>query len=444
MELRFKNITSRLKSSKMFKGFSITLFGSGISKLILMLATFIFTHLMTKDDFGSFSFVRNTLNLILCVCALNYASLITKFTAELEYKPEAKFRCVLLILFSLSICFILGICLMGIPKNTLFSIIGNTSMITHFRIIGLLLPLFMIQPLVEGIFRGFKKFKIIGALQIITSILFVALIVGGILLNGLVGAVVGLLSYYFIYSIISLIVFLSCGINFINRKCLDLDGIKKEARIIWTMILPIFLLSFIEAPVNWWAQVLLSKYDTMGAVGSMSAILQIRNLLIIIPGYFFSTFTTFQASLNAQGDSAEYFNNIKKTILGCILVGIVGTAILCICGKFILSLYGNEYTNDIAPFHIAMAGFPLLLLINLLRCNMLIKEHQRAMLFISILSSFAQIFLMYMMLPHCANPVAAYFWGQNGYCIIMFLSFITISYIDYHNERNTKVIREEN
>lgn len=419
--MQMKDISSRLQHSPLAKGFGITLLGSGASKVILMLATFLFTHLLSKDDFGSFSFIRNTLNIIFCISALNFVGLVTKFTAEAQYKSESKARLVLLFFFSLSVCAFIGIGLLILPEATLNSIIGINSLNGYFRAVGLLLPMFMLQPLIEGVFRGMKLFKLIGVLQTSTAILFVMLVGIGAYCLGVDGAVLGLLAYYLLYALISILISLRRLPIKSSLSKLTMTSLKSQFGILWIMILPVFVLSFVEAPINWWAQVLMAKYDTIGAVGSMSAILQVRNLLIIVPNYFFSTFTTFQATLNAQNNQIKYFNNLKRVFVGCLFVGVVGAIGLASCGSFVLGLYGEAYRADINAFYVAMLAFPLMITTSLMKSSLLIKEHQQLMLIASLLSSIGQIGMMYILLPQGVNPVSAYFWGQIMYYLITFV-----------------------
>lgn len=419
--MQIRDITRNLVRSPLAKGFGITLLGSGVSKVILMLATFLFTHLLSKNDFGSFSFIRNTLNIIFCISALNFVGLVTKFTAEARYKHETRASLVLLFLFSLFVCAFIGIGLLLLPDTILNSIIGINSLNGYFRAVGLLLPLFMLQPLIEGVFRGLKMFKLIGVLQTSTAVLFVVLIGTGAYCSGVDGAVFGLLAYYLFYALISSLICLKKMPIKRLLSSLSMVSLKSQIRILWIMVLPVFILSFVEAPINWWSQVLMAKYDTIGAVGSMSAILQMRNLLIIIPNYFFSTFTTFQATLNAQNNQIKYFNHLQRAFVGCLLVGIVGTLGLSLCGSFVLGLYGESYKADINAFYVAMFSFPLMITTSLMKSSLLIKEHQQLMLIAAILSSIGQIGMMYVLLPRGFNPVSVYFWGQIMYYFITFI-----------------------
>lgn len=428
-------IIEKWSHSPLAKGFGVTLLGSGVSKAILMLATFIFTHLLSKDDFGSFSFLRNTLNVILCVCALNYVGLVTKYTAELEFKAESKARVVLVFLFSLVICALVGSVILFLPNETMRDIVGESSLMVYFRIVGLLLPLFMLQPLVEGVLRGVKQFRLIGILQILTSCLFVAFVVVGIVILGVNGAIIGLLLYYLVYGIVSMFVIARKKELFALVKKTKWNDIKSESFVLWTMILPVFILSFVEAPINWWSQVLMAKYDTIGSIGSMSAILQIRNLLIIVPNYFFSTFTTFQASLNAQENQARYFSNLNKAFWACLVIGVLGSITLSLLGDFILGLYGDAYRSEINAFYVAMSAFPMLITVSLMKSSLLIKEHQQFMLIMSVVASVLQLVTMYVLLPNRINPVSTYFWGQFVYYLTSFLMCFYCCLIDKRKEK---------
>ena len=53
-------VKHHMEKSKLIKGFIVTILGSGSSKIILVLATFICSNLLGKMEFGELSFVRNT------------------------------------------------------------------------------------------------------------------------------------------------------------------------------------------------------------------------------------------------------------------------------------------------------------------------------------------------------------------------------------------------
>lgn len=99
---------NKLQNSPIARGFTLTILGSGLSKLIIIILTFYCTNRLTKSEFGEYSLLRNTLNMVLCVCALNFSSLCTKFTVEIKTSLDSYYRLLILTAFSLSVCTLLG------------------------------------------------------------------------------------------------------------------------------------------------------------------------------------------------------------------------------------------------------------------------------------------------------------------------------------------------
>ena len=139
---------NKLQNSPIARGFTLTILGSGLSKLIIIILTFYCTNRLTKSEFGEYSLLRNTLNMVLCVCALNFSSLCTKFTVEIKTSLDSYYRLLILTAFSLSVCTLLGFFLILLPSNFLESVIGTSNLNSYVKIIGLLLPALMFQPLI--------------------------------------------------------------------------------------------------------------------------------------------------------------------------------------------------------------------------------------------------------------------------------------------------------
>lgn len=420
---------AKVKTSKLLRGFVATMLGSGTSKVILMLATFLFANTLSKNDFGEFSFVRNTLNTILCMCALNFTSLCTKFTVESKENDDAVKRLFWLFVFSVVICTITGTFLLFAPDNILLNIFTTHTIIDSFRIIGLLLPVFILQPLIEGILRGLMKFKLIGILQTASAIFFVGAVYAGIKLNGVVGALLGIITYYLLYAIVCIIVItiIKPIPDFYNRA----KGAGKEKNVLSKMILPIFLMSFFEAPVLWIAQVLLARYESMESVGSMTAIMQIKNLTILIPTYFVGTFLAFASEMNAKKQFGAYFNKFRQFGLLFTLVGVVLFIMFSAFSKPLLGLYGESYVNDWPAMIVSNIGIPVIMLICLYRIDLVIREHQSLLLYISVVWNLLWLGSLYMLLESGVVPLMAFFVSQ----LVGWLSNLLLFFIVYKRDK---------
>lgn len=419
----------RIRSSKLFSSFFITSFGSGISKVVMILGTFYCTNTLTKMEFGEYSFIRNTLTMLLTICASNFSSLCTKFASEASSSVASVKRLFILFLFSLSVCTIAGVLLLVLPANVILSILGSNESIEYFRFAGLLLPLFMAQPLIEGTLRGRMHFKLISWLQVISSLIFVILLVGGIHFWGVSGAIWGLYIYYGIYSIISLIFILYADKPL--KHFHSLDRFWLEYRSIFKMVLPVFILSFVEAPIFWYLQVLLTKYASVEAVGTMTVVKQIRNLALLVPNYFFMTYIAFAGRLNAEKQYSQYFSQFDRLIKLFALGGVAITLIISILSKPLLSLFGAIYVGDWAILIIGCIGIPIALMMSLIKQSLILQEHQVQLMYISVFWNVLWILSFYVLLLCNLNAVAAFFVSE----LIAWLVNIGLSYRLYRKDK---------
>jgi len=269
----------------------------------------------------------------------------------------------------------------------------------------------MLQPLIEGVLRGHKKFKLIGILQILSSVVFLVSAYVGIRIDGVNGAMIGMMAYYCIYAFISVAAIANTSLS-VKKIRSDTIGIMSEFSVVRRMILPVFLLSFIDAPIMWIAQLLLSNYGSMESIGSMTAVMQIRNLAILIPSYFSSTFIAFAGDMNARKDYTTYFRMFDRMMRWFILAGTGMFVLFSVTSPWILSFYGAEYISDWPLMVLASIGIPCLMLMSLTKIDLIIQEHQQALLYISIAWNIVWIVSLYILLALEVIPVYAFFISQ--------------------------------
>ena len=424
MSLSIEKIRLRINNSKLIKGFVATILGSGASKVILVLATFLCSNLLGKMEFGELSFVRNTLNMILCICALNFSALCTKFTTEAKTSFVSLHRLFLLFVFSLIVCLVIGVFIIVAPEEFLLTLLSTETVVGFFKIVGALLPLFMLQPLVEGVLRGLKKFKLIGILQMVSSVFYLVMVFIGIELGGLNGALIGVITYYALYSVVSILVLQYK--HHLTSHFTKLKGVWNEKNAIYQMILPLFLMSFIDAPVMWAAQVILSKSGSMESVGSMTAMMQIRNLAMLIPSYFSNTYIAFAGELNSQKRYTDYYRQYHKIVRIYLLIGLGLFVLFSIFSQPILFLYGRDFVGDWPAMILSNIGIPLTMLIGLFRIDLLLKDHQRHLLYISIAWNAIWLISLYGLNDIGINPLYSFFISQNIGAVVCILGLFMV------------------
>ena len=416
---KISSLIKRLKESAIFKGFVFTTIGSGLSKAIMIIATFYCTHTLTQAEFGEFSFINNTLVMLLTICASNFSRLCTKFATEAKTSVESVQRLYILFLFSLVACVLASIMVVLLPDSTLEYVFGDSGMLSFLRFAALLLPLFMLQPLIEGVLRGLMKFKLISIVQVTASLFYMYTLIGGIKLAGLNGAVWALLVYHSVFAVLCLFCLLK--IAPVSSYSSQIRGFGKEWRVIPKMVLPVFLASFVEAPLFWILQLLLSKYSTIAAVGGMTVMKQVRNFALLIPTYFFNTYIAFAGKMNAEKNYSAYFSQFDRLIKYFFGLGIVFFVAFSVLSKPILWLYHPEYVSQWFCLIISNLCIPVALVINLVKTDLILQEHQRALLIISVCWNFVWI-IVFMVLAHLGvEPLRAFFYGELFALIAQFI-----------------------
>lgn len=377
------NFVYSLAKSELFRGFSITTICNGTAKLIMILSVFYCTHHLTKDEFGTYSFIRNTLNISIAICANKFSQLGTKFAAEMLIDKSSLKKLYLLFLFSLFICLLTGFAVYVCPDQIMIRYLENGLVVKYIKIVALLLPVFVIPPLTDSILIGLKKFKIAGVIQIIISFSYLIFLYIGISINGVEGAILSLFAYYILYAILTIIVLLK--INHTGSFLKKVDNVFSELPSLYKMVLPVFVMSFIDAPTNWVAQSVIAKYSSYASVGTLTVIEQIRSVIVIIPSYFFLVFTPFVTNLRLSKSYYEYFLKFKNVIMAFIPIVLITIVLLIIGGRAILSLFGNGYIEDYSNYVIGVVFLAFHLPAVILKINLIVMEHQCLMLFISMI-----------------------------------------------------------
>lgn len=429
MREKFNRIFLRYSNSAIARGFVATVLGSGASRVLLVLTTFCVARILSQDDFGQFSFVRSTLEMILSICAVNFSALCTKFTSESGLHNSSLHKLLLLFFFCMVLCCLLGGVLLMLPEHILTNIFLNQQIVAVFRIVGVVLPILFLAPLMQGVFRGWQEFKLLGIIQTSAAAFFLIVAVISAYYLGVVGALWSVVSYYVFYSVLISLKALQ-RINIRNLKS-RAAGFISEYKVLYRVILPMFAMSFVEAPAFWLSQLLLSHAGGYGAIGAMTVIMQIKSMILIIPGYFFGTFMSFASKMNAEGNYKSYFDKFNFLIIRIAWLALICAIVLVIFGRPVLGIFGQEYVGAYIPYIIAMVTLPCYLIGSLLRVHFVVRERQRSLLFISImwnvvwLASFALILKF-----DSDNSLLTFFVTQGIAVVIYLISLLTIYYKD--------------
>lgn len=198
-----------------------------------------------------------------------------------------------------------------------------------------------------------------------------------------------------------------------------------------------FVFSFIEAPIFGFLQVLLTKHATVEVVAGMTVIKQLRNFSVLIPTYFFSTFLAFAGKMNAEKRYVEYFNKFDRFLRIFALIGIGVGFLLSVSGKGLLWLYSPEYVGDWMSLCISNICIPLAMTNTLLKQELLLQEHQRYMMVVSIITAFSWIGAYYALYAFGMEPLVGFFVGETISLVISF----SLLYMYYKKDKSSLLLR---
>ena len=399
-----------IKNSELIKGFFSSTIWGGLSKAIAVLITMYCSNKLSQEGFGEYSFIRNTLDMILVICATNFSTLAVKFAAESIKNEDSLKRLILLFEFTLFISVIACIIILAIPQSLLESYTGGHKVAYFMRVVGLCMPVFIVQPLISAVFRGYKRFNLVGIYETCNIVLYFGLIITGIHFYDYQGAIWALIVYYLFYSVSGII-----ALWYFNKKnhyIKKVGGIKEQKQSLYKMILPIFLMSFVEAPLLWMAQAEIGRRESYALVGSLSVILTIRYMIQIIPTYFYQSFIPHVTTLNSDSNYQEYFRKFKQVAKVLLLLFLALIPLLLFFGEFLLSIFNKTYTNSYSPYVISILIMPLLLYSTLFKLNLMILEHQVGMLWMTIISSICFLLFFYLFGFIGVNMLYAFFYAQ--------------------------------
>jgi polysaccharide biosynthesis protein len=242
------------------------------------------------------------------------------------------------------------------------------------------------------------------------------------------GAIYALLIYYLFFSVIGLLV-----VSKYNKSVhylVKVEELTSQKACLKKIIIPVFLMSFVEAPLLWFAQAEIAKRGSYALVGGLSVILTIRYAIQVLPTYFYQAFTPIVTLLNMKGEYREYFNKFKKVSIALALVFVVLFVVLVLTGKFILGIFNEVYISYYQSYVISLFVLLFSLYSVLFKLHMMIREYQTVMFYMTILSSFFFLISFYAFLYFSFDMLNSFFYAQGLQYFIQLIVSVFVYNLD--------------
>ena len=348
MMSRLKSVVQNLKSDV-----SRVLIASGINKLISLLLSIVIVRILSKEEYGLFSFAFNKVSIIMVFSGFGITSGILQFCSEsisLEKKKQYyKFGLVFGVIANLILCLLLF----------LYGATGSMEMqgSTEYLFYLVMLPLVAFcYEFGNTVLRTQDHMVEYANSTNINSVVFAAVSILLAVLIGVYGYIIGYYTSYIIaVGYIMWVLFSGQGL-----------GIWKSIKIQWLDIKPLLSFSIICMLTNSLSNVLgYIDWEMVGQIIPNAEVLAAYKIGSGIPSQ--ATFITaaivtavYPNFAKNQGNYPWLKTNISKLLLGLLVINGIVAAVLFFGAELIIQiLYGPEYSDAVLMLKISSVGYLL-------------------------------------------------------------------------------------
>lgn len=355
----FKNITAfshtiklQIKNSdianRMANGALWTFTGTVCAKLIVLIGGIICAHILGKTEYGEFGMVKSTINMFVMFGSAGLGTTATKYIAEYKQHNKEKITQIYAttnIFAFTTACITVGAILYFTPYIAI-NMLKSTHLITPIRIGALLLFITVLNAVQNGTLAGVEDFKATAINTFIGNVFETIFMLIGAYYAGVSGAILGFGTGFIALYICNL---RSISLDFkrleIKRNLLDVN--KNSLKILYNFTIPAALASFLVMPTYWIMRSMLVNKNGFAELATYEIADQWKVIILFIPTAVSQIILPILSSLSRKEDVNKYKKVLKLNLLANGLVTFIVAFFVCLISKFIMRLYGSEYTDYI-------------------------------------------------------------------------------------------------
>lgn len=335
------NIGKRIASGAFW-----SLTGSVFAKFLVLISGMICAHILSKEEYGQFGIVRSTINLFVTVGSAGMGVTAAKYISEFIASDKSKVPSIYCLTngFAFITGMIITILILLFSSVIATSILNSPDLAPSLRIGALLLFVTVINGAQNGTLSGLENFKAIAINTLYGSIAESVFMLIGAYYWGVFGAVLGFgLGYVVIFLTNATSIRKSFkGTNII----IDKFRISREhISLLYTFSLPAALASCITAPTFFIVRAMLTRFASFEELAIYEVADQWRIIIMFIPASISQIVLPILSSISS-GNNGTYWKVFKINILINVTVATVVTLFVSLFSMNIMSLYGDNYTQN--------------------------------------------------------------------------------------------------
>lgn len=329
---------------RLAKGVFWSIAGTGISRGLLMLAMILVARMLGKTAYGELGMIYSTVGMFGVFAEFGLGVTSTKYVSEYRQRDPARagriigLSSLLVVVTGGCMALVLFIFAPWLSEHAINAPhLGNI-----LRISAIILFLNAFNVAQTGALAGLEAFKSIARVNLYIGLAYFPILVGGVYLGELAGALWALAVHTGITGLLNY--------RALRREAkhhsvpITFKGYRSEKSIIWAFVLPAVLSSILFSPINWICNAMLVNqpggYDDMGVYNAAN---QWYATILFLPGMLGSVMLPILSERIGQGETLQS----KKLIV--LLIKITALFVFplvflgCIASPYIMSLYGEGF-----------------------------------------------------------------------------------------------------
>lgn len=309
--------------------------GSCAGKLMALLAGILIARFLGKELYGEYGTVKNTLTYAAIVSSFGFGYSATKFIADYIINKKGKIRSLVKTVTLITV--LLGVLLslvVSIFSSPIAVFLESPHLEMPLRYLSVLVLFNSLTASQTAILSGFKKFKELAYINVLTGA--VTLVASAILTfyYGLYGAIVALLLAFIAQAIHSQVVIHNELKKYEEDEKLTLSEVKS----LLSFSTPIALQESLYTITSSCSLFLMIKYANYGEVGLNAAASTWESIVIFIPGVLKNVMFSYLSSSN----------NHQKLVTSLLrynfFASLIPTLLFILCSRIIVSMYGDNFS----------------------------------------------------------------------------------------------------
>jgi O-antigen/teichoic acid export membrane protein len=341
---------TRLESSpvgeRLLRGTFWSMAGTLISRALGLAAAILAARIIGKMVYGELGVIQSTVGMLGTLAGFGMGTTTSKFVAELRSKDQARAGRIIALssLVSWGISFALAAVLFLLAPWLCQHTLAAPALTGFLRISIPLLVLSGINGAQLGVLSGFEAFKSIARVSFLAGLLNFPLIVGGALVFGLAGIIWGMVIAQGGGCLLNLFALRReakrYGIPISYSSCMT------ELPVLWRFSIPAVLADIMISAINWFAvTMLVRQLNGFGEMGAFSAANQWFNALMWLPFMLNGVVLPVIAERLGADDKMNTIKLLKMTVKMNAAVVLPLTTVACLVSPFIMMSYGPSFRS---------------------------------------------------------------------------------------------------